>query len=188
MTLSCKPIQVASAVLLAVLLAMGVALAGAATPLQLLEELNAFPHSRTVNQVEENVLDYEIGLGAMQKVSGAWRFKHSERFDGTLTSYTWQIVDGFTSLEVLAGLEQRVGEVDGARLLFSCEGRACGQGVQWANRVFHQPLLYGREELQRYRVYAFGDEPRYLLVVYAAARTADRQYLHAEVLATSPDG
>jgi len=64
--------------------------------------------------------------------------------------------------------------------------RACGQGVQWANRVFHQPVLYGREELQRYRVYAIGADPLNLLVIYASARTADRQYLHAETLRTTP--
>ncbi len=76
--------------------------------------------------------------------------------------------------------------MDEAELLFSCEGRSCGQGVQWANRVFHQPVLYGREELQQYRVYSVGKEARSILVIYAAARTADRQYLHAEVLTLTP--
>ncbi|MCB1696663.1 MAG: DUF4892 domain-containing protein, partial [Halioglobus sp.] len=122
--------------------------ASAATPQALLQELNDYPHSRTIDFAEQDVLDYEIGLGAMQKVGGAWRFKHSERYSGALTGYTWQIVDGFTSLEVMAELVAKVGQLAGAELLFSCDGRACGQGVQWANRVFHQPVLYGREELQ----------------------------------------
>lgn len=160
--------------------------ASAATPQALLQELNDYPHSRTIDFAEQDVLDYEIGLGAMQKVGGAWRFKHSERYSGALTGYTWQIVDGFTSLEVMAELVAKVGQLAGAELLFSCDGRACGQGVQWANRVFHQPVLYGREELQRYRVYAIGADPLNLLVIYASARTADRQYLHAETLRTTP--
>ena len=59
--------------------------------------------------------------------------------------------------------------------------------MQWANRVFQQRLLYGREELQRYRVYAMGDEPFDLLLVYSGSRTADRQYLHAELLQVTGD-
>jgi hypothetical protein len=52
--------------------------------------------------------------------------------------------------------------------------------------VFRQRVLYGREDLQRYRVYTMTqDEARYRLVVYSAARTADRQYLHVDLLRIS---
>jgi hypothetical protein len=171
---------------LALLMLLASAALHAATPLELLQQLNEYPHANTISLVQEDVLDYEIGLGAMQKVGGAWNFKHSKRFSGALTRYTWQIVDGFTSLEVMAELVGNVKQLDGAELLFSCEGRACGQGVQWANRVFHQSVLYGREDLQQYRVYSVGEDARSVLAIYASARTADRQYLHAEVLAIAP--
>ncbi len=67
-------------------------------------------------------------------------------------------------------------------LLFACESRACGPGVQWANRVFKQRLLYGQESQQRYRVYALDRQPGYRLLIYNSARTMDRQYLHVELL------
>ena len=158
----------------------------AATPLELLEQLNGYPHAEIVGQLRKEVRDYEVGLGAMQKVSGAWRFKHSERFSGILTRYTWQIVDGFTSIEVMDVLLDEVKRQEGAQLLFSCDARDCGQGVQWANRVFQRSVLYGQDSMQRYRVFSIGSDPRSLLIVYASARTADRQYLHAEVLELAP--
>ena len=173
-------------VFIVLLLSMMATLAWSATPLQLLQELNEFPHSRVVSIDEEDVLDYEIGLGAMQKISGTWQFKHSERLSGRLTSYTWQIIDGFTSQEVMADLVDRAEQLDDSTLLFSCDGRACGRGVEWANRVFHQPVLYGREDLQRYRVFSIGKDQRNVLIIYASARTADRQYLHAEVFEVTP--
>ncbi|MEE4146776.1 MAG: DUF4892 domain-containing protein [Halieaceae bacterium] len=157
-----------------------------ATGLELLQQLNDYPHAKLLNLEQEEVLDYEVGLGAIQKIGGAWRFKDSERFNGQLSSYTWQIVDGFTSIEVLGELVSAAQQLEGAQLLFACDGRACGRGVQWANRVFHQPLLYGREGLQRYRVYSLGSDPRSLLILFAASRTADRQYLHAELLEVTP--
>ena len=74
-------------------------------------------------------------------------------------------------------------EVAEAQLVFACEGRSCGQGVQWANRVFGERVLYGRDDLQRYRVYGPTQGEGFRLVLFSSARTADRQYLHAELLA-----
>lgn len=165
----------------ALCLTLAVVAAMAAGPRDLLETLDAFPHADRMSHSVDTAVDYEIGLGAMRKVRGVWGFKESERQSGELTRYTWQIVDGFTSNEVLEELEAGL---DDSQLLFSCEGRACGQGVQWANRVFRERMLYGRDDLQRYRVYgaedASGDDFRLLL--FSAARSADRQYLHAEYL------
>ena len=180
-------IRVVGAVLLAVLSintqAQQPRAAGPA-PAELLTQLAAFPHAQTVNESQAQVLDYEIGLGAMQKVGGAWRLKHSERISGLLTRNTWQIVDGFSSREVMDGLEQRLAQ--DSQLLYACDGRSCGPGAQWANRVFRQRLLYGREDLQAYRVYGGENETgaQYRVLIFSAARTADRQYLHAELLQT----
>jgi hypothetical protein len=155
----------------------------AASPEQMLGQLNDYPHAQQVAMSELEVIDHEVGLGAMQKVRGAWQFKNSERLNGLLSRYTWQIVDGFTSEEVMEGLVAALEGAEGSRLLFSCEGRACGQGVQWANRVFRQRVLYGREDLQRYRVFALEEAGvQYRVVVFSAARTADRQYLHVDLL------
>ena len=164
----------------ALLLASGTVLA--AGPQALLQQTNEYPHARTINLVEAEVLDHEVGLGAIRKLGGAWQFKESERFSGHLTSYTWQILDGFTSIEVMNELVTAIEGMANSELLFACEGRSCGPGVQWANRVFHQPLLYGRENLQRYRVYRVQGDVQYLLTIYSGARTADRQYLHADLL------
>ena len=178
--------KISTGVILAFVLAVNSAATQADTGLELLQQLNEFPHARLLDLEQEEVLDYEVGLGAIQKIGGAWRFKDSERFDGRVSSYTWQIVDGFTSIEVMDSLVDEAQQLEGAQLLFACEGRACGRGVQWANRVFHEPLLYGREDRQRYRVYSLGGDPRSLLIMFAASRTADRQYLHAEVLEITP--
>lgn len=153
-------------------------------PTALLQELMEFPHAKSILDHQDVVVDYQIGLGAIQKVRGTWQLKRSERKSGLLTRYTWQIVDGFSSQEVMANLEERLA---GSQLLYSCDGRSCGPGVQWANRIFEQRLLYGRENRQAYRVYGgeneAGDE--YRLLIYSAERSTDRQYLHTELLQTN---
>jgi len=158
----------------------------AGDPEALLQRLNEYPHAQQISFSRTEVIDHEIGLGAMQKIRGDWRFKNSERLSGTLVSYTWQIVDGFTSEQVMDKLLEEVEEDDAAAsLLFSCKGRACGDAAQWANRVFKERVLYGRAELQRYSVYGLQGNAEYRLVTYGAARTEDRQYLRADLLIVS---
>jgi hypothetical protein len=164
------------------IIACNLAYAGSPGPEALLQQLDDYPHSKQIAHTTREVIDHEIGLGAIQKVRGEWRFKHSERLSGTLTSYTWQIVDGFSSAQVMAEFLDSIANDEGASLLFSCEGRACGRGVQWANRVFHQRELYGREDAQRYRVYSLQGAVSYRLLAYSAERTEDRQYLHVDLL------
>lgn len=153
------------------------------SPQALLDELESFPHALSIARSTEVVRDHEIGLGPIQKSMGAWVFRDSVRMNGELQRATWQIVDGFTSREVLKRLERNLaGQVTATRL-FACDGRACGSGSQWANRVFGQRLLYGRADDQSYRVYAVeGGEGAYRVLLYSGARTADRHYLHVDVL------
>jgi len=175
--------RVMRSVLCGVLLLLGPGSAIAQSdPLEQLRQLDGYTHAVQVAFSEADVIDHEIGLGAMQKRRGAWRFKTSERFSGRLTRYTWQITDGFTSREVMEELVNRVAEGGSSELLFECEGRACGNGAEWANRVFGQRVLYGRDDLQRYRVYALHRDVEYRLVIYSSARTADRQYLQVDLL------
>ncbi len=150
----------------------------------LLERYDRFPHAEAVDHASEPVLDYVVGLGAMQKVRGDWRLEDSERLTGQLTRYTWRIVDGFSAEALFEEATAEVEALGGSELLYACEARSCGRSVQWANRVFHQRVLYGTEKSQRYRVYALrGDEREQRLLMYTAARTTDRQYLHMELLA-----
>ena len=168
--------------LLGILLAVS-SLVHAQTPDALIQRLEAYPHAVSIGGSQATVVDHEVGLGALQKRSGVWKFKISERISGVLTRYSWQIIDGFSSQEVLADLVSELEAIEGARELFSCDGRSCGKSVQWANRVFGEKILYGREELQQYRAYVLDNPVRYHIQLYSAARTADRQYLHIEILA-----
>lgn len=156
----------------------------AAEPANLLQEIDTFAHTEQINIDTKQVIDHEVGLGPIRKVRGIWSFKDSERQSGELKRVTWQVVDGFTSREVLEEMEQGL---DQETLLYSCEGRRCGDGAQWANRVFGERLLYGRDDLQRYRVYGTTSEQGgYRLILFSSTRTHDRQYLHAELLTIQP--
>jgi len=160
------------------------------------------PHLELVTEQQKEVEDHLLGLGAMKKVRGAWGLKASARVTGSLMSYTWRVVDGFGSEEVLAELQaallpqlqdgaegkgatSHIGSadkpLDTVETLYACDGRACGHGAQWASRVFGQRILYGRGDAQRYRIYGL-ESGAYRLVLYASVRSSDRQYVHVELI------
>ena len=170
----------------------GLAQAPEQTVQSVLATLRSSTHLQEVDSSVEQVTDHEIGLGTLKKVRGAWGFKDSERLSGELARYTWQVIDGFSASEVLEDIERSLAEDDGLVLLFACDGRACGSSAQWANRVFGQRLLYGRVDLQQYRVYSLGQGSDERVLLYAASRSSERQYLHldrlgAQAVKTDPE-
>ena len=44
----------------------------------LLQEVDAYTHTQQVEFSEREVIDYEVGLGAIQKIRGEWHFKDSD--------------------------------------------------------------------------------------------------------------
>lgn len=167
--------------------------AGAQTPDRspqvILEALGEFPYVE-IEDVERdvNVRAHLVALGAMQKESGVWQPRASERADGSLSRYTWRVVDLYTSVQLMNDLIAELSEALSLEALYNCEARACGSSAQWANRIFKQRVLYGREAEQRYQVFAVDVEGMsYRIMLYATARTADRQYLHCEILQLTLD-
>ncbi len=158
----------------------------ASAPEQWLGVLDSYPHAGLIASSEKTVRDIEVGTGALQKVRGAWRFKSSARRSGKLSRLTWQIIDGYSAAEVFQSLVQEIESASAIAPLFACSGRSCGPSVQWANRVFQQRLLYGRAETQRYAVYEVeaAEASTWVVAIYAAGRTAQRQYLHIDLLKT----
>ena len=147
-----------------------------------LSRLLSFPHAVEVSSFRRDVIGHEVPLGALKKVRGEWRFKDSERLSGLLIGYTWQILNGFTASQIMSGIQDELAADPTAEQLFNCVGRACGHSAQWANRVFRERVLYGREDMQRYSIYRLTGDTEYCLLIYSAARTEDRQYLHMELL------
>ncbi|WP_323753806.1 DUF4892 domain-containing protein [Marinobacter sp.] len=72
----------------------------------------------------------------------------------------------------------------GAQILFECSGINCGRSNVWANQVFEQPKLLGRDTDQDYFVVAVLDDQgrQWLTSVYTVTRGNLREYVWVEHL------
>ncbi len=148
-------------------------------------DFQPWSHAREFSSSGPVETDYLLGLGALQKVGGRWRHKHSEALRGELTRATWQVDEGFTAAEAFDWYRQQLPA--GAELLFECQGRSCGSSAQWASRVFDERELYGHDERQHYGVWRLQrDAVNWYLVLYASDRANRRHFLRLDTLRQTP--
>lgn len=90
--------------------------------------------------------------------------------------------DRDTSLEKVQDHYHAALEARQAKKLFRCAGRACGSSNVWANQVFGEPRLYGRDEEQSYQVAAWRDGNNRVQIVslYIVQRGNRKIYVHEE--------
>lgn len=76
----------------------------------------------------------------------------------------------------------------GAQILFECSGRNCGRSNVWANQIFGESRLYGRDTNQDYLVAGSVDEngEPWLTLVYTVTRGNRREYVWVEHLVLPP--
>ncbi|WP_228739301.1 DUF4892 domain-containing protein [Marinobacter arenosus] len=78
----------------------------------------------------------------------------------------------------------------GAQILFDCSGISCGRSNVWANQIFNQRVLYGRDATQDYLVAGTvaSDGSRWLTLIYTVTRGNLREYVWIEHLSVAPGG
>ena len=83
---------------------------------------------------------------------------------------------------------QRLLRERGAQILFECSGVRCGRSNVWANQIFNQAVLYGRDATQDYLVAGVvaDDGSRWLTSVYTVTRGNLRQYVWVEHFKVAP--
>ena len=124
-----------------------------------------------------SVNPFLIPLGAMKKRDGVWRPEAFWPVSGDIERVTWSV----TGESVVTLFETFRSSLLAAHALrWECQGRSCGNAAEWASRVFEERLLYGRDEHMRYA--AFESDNGSWIILYSAARTADRQYLHIDIV------
>ncbi|MGB0467452.1 MAG: DUF4892 domain-containing protein [Pontibacterium sp.] len=142
--------------------------------------LDRFPLSYIVNYALREIPEYRLVLGGLEKVNGVITPEHEQRLKGHITKITYRIPAGHTSGESLHFLRDQLKQ-QGADILFECQSRDCGSSNYWANTIFHNAKLYGRDQSQRYLVAKKGER---FYVIYTITRGNKRVYAHLEVLET----
>ncbi len=137
-------------------------------------ELVPFPEATMIAEGVEAPKSREFVLSAVEKNR---RETSIERLVDVVAGRRWTTFEVPTGTDPDKLREHYAAQLAG-QVIFQCEGRDCGRSNTWANQIFGQAVLYGRDQEQAYLAAQVGEE---LVAVYLIKRGNRRQYAHVEM-------
>lgn len=163
-------------------------LAGVAPVVQADEDdLSGFPDAFPQSSLEEEVPVVSSGhlvlFSPVREVNNAIRSDRMARIPVKGVGRLYQINRDASRGEAREHYQTLL-QARGAQVLFECNGRSCGRSNVWANQIFDQSTLYGRDADQDYLVAAVTGESgkTWLTLVYTVTRGTQREYVWIEHL------
>jgi len=145
------------------------------------EGIERFPLSYIVHFRDQEVPEYRLALGELEKINGVVTPEKELRISGPLKRVVYRAPDSYAASDPYQYFRQQL-LVDGSDKLFECESRACGSSNYWANTIFRYSKLYGLERSQRYLAVKRGEQ---YLVLYSIKRGNKRVYTILDVIGKS---
>lgn len=151
------------------------------------DDLAGFPEAFPQSSLEEEVPVVSSGhlvlLSPVREVNNQIRSERMARIPVRGAGRLYQINRDASRGEAREHYE-RILQARGAQVLFECRGRGCGRSNVWANQIFDQSTLYGRDADQDYLVAAVTGESgtTWLTLVYTVTRGTQREYAWIEHL------
>lgn len=115
-----------------------------------------------------------LTLSALIKINGEWVAEQERLIEGQTFLKAFELSSPYTIASVKEAFKQFY-KVDGAQLIFKCNGFDCGSSNAWANERFLIKQLYGLDANQQMFVWQLNG-PRTFDVVYVVQRGNRRQY------------
>ena len=137
--------------------------------------LPAYPGARLSDEQSTQASHYRLVLSELKRSQATTFGEREVRLTGQLQRRVWTMPSGIELQEVVQFYQQ---QLDGKQVLYQCQGLDCGSSHFWANEVFSNSRLVGREKDQSLMVVM---SPRTaelndIWVVYAVRR-ATRQVM-----------
>ncbi|AZT84048.1 DUF4892 domain-containing protein [Marinobacter sp. NP-4(2019)] len=151
------------------------------------EHLAEFPEAFPQSSLEEEVAVASSGhlilFSPVREINNQIRSERMARLPVRGAGRLYQINRDASRGEAREHYE-RILQARGAQVLFECSGRSCGRSNVWANQIFDQYTLYGRDADQDYLVAAVTGESgvTWLTLVYTVTRGTQREYVWIEHL------
>lgn len=147
-----------------------------------------FPDAELEDEVSIESPGHLVLFSAVREVNNEIRSATMARLPVKGVGQLYEVIGGANREEARDHYMQEL-QARGAQVLFECSGRSCGRSNVWANQIFDQRSLYGRDSNQDYLVAGSVDESGepWLTLVYTVTRGNNREYVWVEHL-VSPQG
>ena len=142
------------------------------------------PYSHSSLSSSESVSndDYLILLSAPKRINNKLRVEQELRANISGLKETYRINDGHTTEQAFKHYVSQLKQLS-AKIIYQCNSRDCGRSTSWAEGVYQDSKLYGKDATQFYFAAALQrNGEQWLVTVYTVERGNRRVYAHVEAL------
>lgn len=141
----------------------------------------AFPRATLVQSEEFDDTEYRLVLSGLKRRETVTSGKVERLLNGDVKRELWQLSSNHSLSQVMDHyLNQWNGEV-----LYQCDGLDCGSSNFWANKIFNNAKLYGRDTKQSYAVVINSQQKNKIHVLYATQRSKQTIYFNIDEVDSS---
>ena len=144
--------------------------------------LESFPRAELVEETQSYDTEYRMVLSGLQRKHAVTSGEVERLISGDVTRQVWQLS---VNHEVDQILEHFLEQWQGAQILYRCSGLDCGSSNFWANTIFKNAKLYGRDANQAYVVAMLPGSPNKIYVLYAVQRSKNKLYFNLDEVLTT---
>ncbi|MFT4764274.1 MAG: hypothetical protein ACI9OH_001368 [Oleispira sp.] len=144
--------------------------------------MEAFPRAELVEETQLNNAEYRLVLSGLKRKRATTSGEVERLISGDINRQFWQIS---TNHEVEQILEHFLKQWQGAQVMYRCSGLDCGSSNFWANDIFSNAKLYGRDANQSYVVAMIPGNPNRIYVLYAVQRSKQKLYFNLDQITSS---
>ena len=144
--------------------------------------MEAFPRAELMDESQLSNTEYRLVLSGLKRKRATTSGEVERLITGNVDRQFWQIS---TNHEVEQILEHFLSQWQGAQIMYRCSGLDCGSSNFWANDIFNNAKLYGRDAQQAYVVAMIPGNPNRIYVLYAVQRSKQKLYFNLDQITSS---
>lgn len=145
-------------------------------------EIEPFEPSTALQHDKQSNDNYRLVLSSLSRVQATTVPEHEVRLKGELERKTWSIEKQFQLNDVINHFAP---QFDGLRTLYECKALDCGSNNFWANSIFQNARLVGRDKFQYYRVALKQDAGQsQIYVLYIIERGTKQIMVNLDILSS----
>lgn len=145
---------------------------------------SVFPRAELIEETQLNNTEYRLVISGLKRKRAATSGEVERLITGDVNRQFWQISTNHSVEQVM---DFFLTQWQDEKILYRCKGLDCGSSNFWANEIFANAKLYGRDKNQAYIAAMIPGSPNKVYVLYAVQRSKQKLYFNLDTIITSDE-
>jgi len=149
---------------------------------QAADKVADFPRAELVTESQTKNREYRLVLSELKRQQAITSGEVERLINGDVKRQFWQLS---VNHELSQVIDHFLNQWQGAQILYRCSGLDCGSSNFWANKIFANAKLYGRDANQAYVAVRMPGKANRIYVLYVVQRSKQKLYFNLDEIRTN---